>query len=180
MAESDPYLGRSLRDWLFGTFRTSSQPNSAAPQEQHLTEENTRAMEGPSATPDARTRLLDSYYRPEPVCGKRSCNHGTFSPRPEDQAIFTPPILDGGHPGESSRIRPTSAPGSEYFPSVDSSTSALPVKNRRALYVRAPEMTRRHRRLIYMILDTYLTTSHSQIGSLSTGGPSFGETWSLL
>lgn len=150
MAESDPYIGRSLRDWLFSSFRTSSQSNSAAPQEERVTEENTTAMGGPSTVPDARTRLLDSYYRPEPACGKRSCNHGTFSPRPEDQGLVTPPILDGGQHGESSRARPTSAPGSEYFPSVDSSISALPVKNRRALYVKTSEKTIRHWRLIHM------------------------------
>lgn len=142
MAESDQYLGRSLRDWLLGSFRASSsqQPDSSTPQtpQERVAEENptTTTMAGPSIAPDVRTRLLDSYYRSDPACGKRSCNHGTFSPRPEDQVPVTPPILDAGQPGESSRTRPTSAPGSEYFPSVDSSVSALPVKNRRALYVR--------------------------------------------
>lgn len=141
MAESDPYLGRSLRDWLLGSFRTSLQADPTAtpqtPQERVAQEHTTNtAMAGPSVAPDVRTHLLDSYYNTDPACGKRSCNHGTFSPRPEDPALFTPPILSGLHAGESSRTRPTSAPGSEYFPSVDSSVSALPVKNRRALYVR--------------------------------------------
>jgi len=145
MADSDPYSRRSLRDWLLDSFRASAQTNTPAPQARPA-EEDAPTAEYPSDVPDARSRLLESYYRPDPVCGMRTCNHGTFSPRPEDQEIrqpwsgdSTPPVFAGGLSGESSRIRPASAPGSETIPSMESSAS---IKNRRTLYVRMLDMAK--------------------------------------
>ncbi|TQB67723.1 hypothetical protein MPDQ_004849 [Monascus purpureus] len=39
-------------------------------------------VESARRDPDCRTRLLQSYYRREPLCGSGYCDHGTFSPRP--------------------------------------------------------------------------------------------------
>lgn len=167
MADSDPYARRSLRDWLFDSFRTSTQTNPPTPQAR-LADEDATTTEYPSEVPDARTRLLESYYRPNPVCGEQTCNHGTFSPRPEDQEIRQPwgessiPAASAGIlSGESSRIRLTSAPESENIPSMESSASALAVKNRRTLYVRVQETARGHWELINMIPGTSHTMFHS-------------------
>lgn len=163
MADSGPYFRRSLRDWLPDSVRASAQTNTPTPQAR-LAEEDAPAAEYPSDAPDARSRLLESYYRPDPVCGMRTCNHGTFSPRPEDQEIRQPwsgnstPVFAGGLSGESSRIRPTSAPGSETIPSMESSAS---IKNRRTLYVMMLDMAKGCWELINMAPDTYHTMSHS-------------------
>lgn len=137
---------RSLGDWLFDVFRTSSQPNtSAIPEPQSADNDisnnrDTTATEDQPNMADARTRLLESYDRQDPLCGMRSCRHGTFSPRPEDQdkrlwGSMAP--VDGGESswffGGSSGTRPTSS-RSENGPSMESSTSALPLKNRKTLY----------------------------------------------
>lgn len=136
---------RSLGGWLFDVFRTSSQPNtSALPESQPADDEdvsnNRNATEDQSSMADARTRLLESYDRQDPLCGMRLCNHGTFSPRPEDQDKrlwgSMAPVDGGGSSGffgGSSGTRPTSA-RSENGPSMESSASALPLKNRKTLY----------------------------------------------
>lgn len=142
---------RSLGDWLFDVFRTSSQPNASAPPEpepqsanDHVSN-NRNATEDQPSMADARTRLLESYDRQDPLCGMRSCNHGTFSPRPEEQDRrlwgSMAPVDGGGSPeffGGFSGTRPTSA-RSENGPSMESSASALPLKNRKTLYVRVCE-----------------------------------------
>lgn len=148
MAESD-LPRQSLRDWLVDVVRTSYQTNaSTTPEHQHARgDEDTR--QPLMSAPDARTRLLESYDRSDPICGKRTCNHGTFSPRPEDQreiswdaSSMPPPINDGnGLAGESSRARPELGPRSETVPSLESSVSTLPLKNRRTLYAGANEFS---------------------------------------
>ena len=140
---------RSLADWLFDVFRTSSQPNASALPEPRSADDdvsnNRNATEDQPSMADARTRLLESYDRQDPMCGMRSCNHGTFSPRPEEQDRrlwgSMAPVDGGGSPGffgGFSGTRPTSA-RSENGPSMESSASALPPKNRKTLYARVRE-----------------------------------------
>lgn len=148
MAESD-LPRQSLRDWLFDVVRTSYQTNASTTPEHQPAIDNFRndedARQPLMSAPDARTRLLESYDRSDPICGERTCNHGTFSPRPEDQreiswdASSMPPTTSAGDgfPGESSRTRPELGPRSETVPSLESSASTLPLKNRRTLYARA-------------------------------------------
>lgn len=143
MAESN-LPRRSLRDWLFDVVRTSYQTNaSTTPEDRPATDNilsDEAARQRMMSAPDARTRLLESYDRSHPICGERTCNHGTFSPRPEDQrdlswdaSSMPPPTSTGnGYPGESSR-RPELGPRSETAPSLESSASTLPLKNRRTL-----------------------------------------------
>lgn len=149
MSESD-LPRRSLRDWIFDVVRTSYQSNtSTAPEDQPADDNDIpndeAARQPPTSVPDARTRLLESYDRSEPLCGERTCNHGTFSPRPEDQrerswdATSMPPVTstgDTGYPGETSGTRPMFGPRSETAPSLESSVSTLRLKNRRTLYAR--------------------------------------------
>lgn len=147
MADSD-LPRRSIRDWLFDVVRTSYQTNASTTLEDRPATDSIPSDEAtrqpPISAPDARTRLLESYDRSDPICGERKCNHGTFSPRPEDQrglswdaSSIPPPTSTGdGYPGESSR-RPELGPRSETVPSLESSASTLPLKNRRTLYARA-------------------------------------------
>ena len=50
--------------------------------------------------PDARTSLLESYHQTR-VCGRRNCNHGTFSPTASSQrsSIDSTNDMGGRYPG---------------------------------------------------------------------------------
>ncbi|KAF7161933.1 hypothetical protein CNMCM5623_007348 [Aspergillus felis] len=122
---------RSVRDRIFDVFRTSSSNSLAAINETNPRNSPTYTTGGP----DARTRLLESYHDGEAVCGQKYCRHGTFSPRPEQQQGVLQlnsgrSDLSGGSSGNSS-----GGHGPDNLRSVESSTSALSVKNRNALYL---------------------------------------------
>lgn len=150
MSESDPFARRSLRDWLFDVFRTSYHTGYSTHREELTTHDDGNSnkqptTETPRSVPDARTRLLESYHRSDPPCGMRNCSHGTFSPRPDDERYRPWDVTskqpagggdDYGFSGGPSRSQPTSAHGSDNAPSMESSASALPLKNRKTLYVR--------------------------------------------
>jgi hypothetical protein len=132
---------RSLRDRIVDIFRAPSQTNySALP-------DNATYGNGPhsqerlgysSQEPDARSRLLESYHRREPVCGSKSCDseHGTFSPRPEP---YEQAQLQRGYDGTprvsgESSVRPGSAERSDNTSSMEQLLSTSPLKNRTCLY----------------------------------------------
>ncbi|RJE21454.1 hypothetical protein PHISCL_06208 [Aspergillus sclerotialis] len=129
-------VSRTLRERLVDIFRTSSQTSypvlpendSARVNEQP---DNDHAVVYPIQEPDARTRLLESYHRREPICGLESCNHGTFSPRVGSR---TPGYNGAYGPSGQSSARPGSAERSDITSSMERSTSELPVKNRTILY----------------------------------------------
>ena len=129
-------VSRTLRERLIGIFRASSQTSYSALPENDSTRINEQpyndhAIVYSAQEPDARTRLLESYNRREPICGLESCNHGTFSPRPGSR---TPGYNGAYFPNGQSSTRPGSAQRSDNTPSLERSTSELPVKNRTILY----------------------------------------------
>lgn len=129
-------VSRTLRERLVDIFRTSSQTSYPSLPEDDSTRineqaHNDHAVVYPSQEPDARTRLLESYHRREPICGLESCNHGTFSPRAGSHTLG----YNGAYgPSGQSSARPGSAQRSDTTPSMERSTSELPVKNRTILY----------------------------------------------
>ncbi|CDM28360.1 hypothetical protein DTO013E5_3758 [Penicillium roqueforti] len=85
--ESDG-LGRpTLRDRIVDAFRSSPPTGlgiSTNSSHDNNTAHDSQTGTGAPSEPDVRTRLLESYLQPDPVCGERRCSHGTFSPRIED------------------------------------------------------------------------------------------------
>ena len=88
MGESSPLLrqeseaNRSLQDRIVNIFRPTS---SSRIESNDDSSRNTPGLGVTDASElDARTRLLESYHRSDPVCGERRCSHGTFSPRPDE------------------------------------------------------------------------------------------------
>ncbi|OJJ44406.1 hypothetical protein ASPZODRAFT_160996 [Penicilliopsis zonata CBS 506.65] len=142
MSESDPLLPntavphRSLRNRMLGVFRGPDQ--DVAGESIHQGQVGGGSSQEDA---DARARLLESYYHHDPACGAKSCNHGTFSPRPEDggesissQQGFT----------YTRRIRPARDASNIYRytgshpESVESSGSSFlsqPRKDRKKLYL---------------------------------------------
>jgi hypothetical protein len=125
---------RSVRDRIFDIFRTSSSNSFAAIPDANPRNLPTYTTDGP----DARTRLLESYHDGEAVCGQKVCRHGTFSPSPEQQHGVLRwnagrSDLSGDSNGSPSGVHP------DNLRSLESSMSALPVKNRNRLYVLKPE-----------------------------------------
>ena len=84
--DSGPERRSSLRSRLFRSLRISDPASGSADSDRESTAVETQD-DGDNRSmyeerTDCRTRLLESYYRHEPLCGSRVCDHGTFSPRP--------------------------------------------------------------------------------------------------
>ncbi|EEH50080.1 uncharacterized protein PADG_06159 [Paracoccidioides brasiliensis Pb18] len=82
-----PQQAQSLRDRVASLFhprssRNGSQSPSAFSAHRGGGEESETPTPPPPGEVNFRTRLLESYNHLEPACGFRSCDHGTFSPRP--------------------------------------------------------------------------------------------------
>lgn len=137
--------GRSLHERIFNIFRTA--PPTSAPGQ-------SAGLDGRDAVPPYKpgetSRLLESYDRQEPVCGLRgSCDHGTFSPRLERNETQAwgigslndagNGIMDGGPHGRDPSDDGDSIQGPQNIPSMESSVSAFPMKNRKSLYVNVPD-----------------------------------------
>ncbi|KAJ5818135.1 hypothetical protein N7474_003726 [Penicillium riverlandense] len=143
LLQPEPESRRSLRDRIVDAFR---QTGSSTPPPEESVGDGTRSSHrrtppvGNSREPDARTRLLDSYYRQEdPVCGSKRCSHGTFSPRIEDGERQSWPGSSGlrfehgiGDGGEGSG--PDDRPDSENLSQMKSSLSALSMNDQKKLY----------------------------------------------
>ncbi|GMF69210.1 unnamed protein product [Aspergillus oryzae] len=153
-AVQEPTQQRSLRDRIFNLFRTSSSNDAPGLPARLVTAESAAQNEGsaliyPPREPDARTRLLESYDRGERGL-RNSGVHGTFSSRPEQEEIQkwdasslqnagneersqSPGGADGhiGSPGDVSGY----PQGPENIPSLDSSFTALHMKNHKSLYI---------------------------------------------
>ncbi|KAE8367665.1 sulfate transporter family-domain-containing protein [Aspergillus caelatus] len=151
----EPTEQRSLRDRILNLFRNSSSNNDAPGHPTSLvTAESAAQNEGstiiyPPREPDARTRLLQSYDRGERGL-RNSGEHGTFSSQPEQDDIQkwdASSLQNAGHegtpqlPGEvDGHIGlPSDASGypsgPENIPSLDSSFTALHMKNQKSLYI---------------------------------------------
>lgn len=187
MSNGNPVLppeagpSRTLRDRLVDIFRNSSQSSDPAfPQNVSYGNGTHPSNLGYSQEPDARTRLLESYHRREPICGSTSCNHGTFSPRSEGHE--NSPWQSGyygttGYSAESS-TRPGSADRSENTSSLENLISKQPMRSRTSLYAVHHIVPSYISRLT--AIGIYRTMSPSSLGFPSTVGPSCGETsWPL-
>ncbi|KAE8149719.1 sulfate transporter family-domain-containing protein [Aspergillus avenaceus] len=141
---------RSLRDRIFNVFRTSSSNDAAglsvtvtaADDVSFSTGEST--MVYPPREPDARTRLLGSYDRQDTAGDlRRSGDHGTFSPRPEREenkkwdATSQDARREGrlDLPGEAGIEASDYPEGPENLPTLDSSFTAMQLKNSKSLYI---------------------------------------------
>lgn len=143
----------SLRDRILGVFRTSSSTSFSGFPDNIPVDDGTQDLDpgvgSLSGEPDARTRLLESYNRHDPLCGQRSCDHGTFSPRPEEHENSPWAVRfmqKNGNYGRNDEVagdmsnsaqfsRPTSAPRSDTMQSMESSFSTPFPKHRKTLYV---------------------------------------------
>lgn len=146
----EPEEGRSLQLRITDVFRTRSSPRASLGLGLNDSEGSRAHGLGITSEPDARTRLLDSYDRSDPVCGERRCSHGTFSPRLENmerQSFLGSTSGRFGYPGAgdastaSSHFRggddpPESRPDSEYTSQMKSSLSGLSVNEHKKLYAR--------------------------------------------
>lgn len=80
---SQPEESSSLRDRIVDILGPGS---SRGPSTNHNHEPSDGSSEGHENDGFNETsRLLEDYDRRHSVCGMRSCNHGTFSPKPEQQ-----------------------------------------------------------------------------------------------
>ncbi|PLB38434.1 SulP family inorganic anion transporter [Aspergillus candidus] len=137
---------RSLRDRILGIFYSS--PPNRSENTTHSRDDS--IDESTTQIPDARTRLLESYNRPDPVGGSReSYNHGTFSPQIHEgdaRYMDIDSMRDAGNGGGTGRggaftqnQTPSGAldgaQGPENMPSMHSSISGLPVHNHKKLYI---------------------------------------------
>jgi hypothetical protein len=136
---------RSLRDRIADLLRPSSPSartaglNDSGLEGRPSDFGNSSNANLPPEFPDDRTLLLDNYERRESVCGQRECNHGTFSPRPEDQdagppasAFFgfrTPRILSSG----------IQTPATENISITNRLATEAGVKHRRTMCVKSLE-----------------------------------------
>ncbi|PLB53277.1 hypothetical protein P170DRAFT_350650 [Aspergillus steynii IBT 23096] len=143
MSEPDlsPEQSRSLHERIFNIFRTAP-PTNAAPTSapRQLAGPDKNGGSAAPYTPGETSRLLESYDSHEPACGLRgSCDHGTFSPRLErDEAWGIASLNDvgmAGPPGRDPSGDGDSTQGPENIPSMESSVSAFPMKNRKSLYI---------------------------------------------
>ncbi|PIG83998.1 sulfate transporter [Aspergillus arachidicola] len=153
-AVQEPTQQRSLRDRIFNLFRTSSSNDAPGLPARLVTAESAAQNEGsaliyPPREPDARTRLLESYDRGERGL-RNSGVHGTFSSRPEQEDIQKwdasslqnagneerpqPPGGADGHIGSPGDVSGYPQ-GPENIPSLDSSFTALHMKNHKSLYI---------------------------------------------
>ena len=140
---------RSLRDRMLGIFYSSPPTRS-----ENTTRSRDESIDGSTTQiPDARTRLLESYNRPDPVGGpSESYNHGTFSPpAAEGDARYMDidsmrDAGNGGSTGLGGAFKQNQTPsggldgaqGPENMPSMHSSISGLPVHNHKKLYALGP------------------------------------------
>ncbi|KJK66358.1 SUL1 like protein [Aspergillus parasiticus SU-1] len=152
-AVQEPTQQRSLRDRIFNLFRTSSSNDAPGLPARLVTAESAAQNEGsaliyPPREPDARTRLLESYDRGERGL-RNSGVHGTFSSRPEQEDIQKwdasslqnagneerpqPPGGADGHIGSPGDVSGYPQ-GPENIPSLDSSFTALHMKNHKSLW----------------------------------------------
>ena len=129
---------RSLRDRIVDIFRSSSQTSYSALPDRATYRNGAHSHDYPgysSQDPNARTRLLESFHRPDSICSSKS-DSGTFSPRPEasEQRQWRSGYY--GAPGLSgqSSVRPGSVERSDNA-SMERLLSKSPLKNRRGLYV---------------------------------------------
>lgn len=174
----DPGTPRSLRDRIADIFRTSSQTSySAAPNNAVYGNGPTSndRLEYPSHEPDARTRLLESYHRAEPICGSKPCDHGTFSPRPEgyEQSQWQSDGYGAPRTSGESSVRPGSAGRSDNMSSFENLLSKSPLKSRASLYAPLYGFLRFHDLISAGI---YRTIFPSSIGSPNTVGHTCEET----
>lgn len=132
---------RSLQSRFVEMFRSNSNSGSpsGSPSGFESPPNGTRGL-GITREPDARTRLLESYDRSNPMCGERRCSHGTFSPRPEGAETHTYLRTSGtGYPevgdaGGASDDPPGSRAESEYMSQMKSSLSALSMNESKKQY----------------------------------------------
>lgn len=122
------------------------------------------------------TRLLEDYDRRHSVCGLPDCNHGTFSPKPEQQesgslagsylwGIRTPRFIPSG----------LQTPATDGTSVTNRLVAEMGLKNRRRMYALfTPQSARRHSLARFMelmvLIGTSLTTFLLSTGSLNTDG----------
>lgn len=136
---------RSLASRFLGIFRGSSSAGSS-------TSPNGRSVEGGGAQGhvenlesarrylDSRAPLLGNYDRREPLCGSRSCNHGTFSPRPCSPESAQRFGCDGTNASLNEMVHDYSQSGApsendNASNKLKVSSSGQPLQNRKTLYV---------------------------------------------
>lgn len=143
----EPDTRRSWQGRIVNTFRSQSSPEPASGV--HSGDNGPLGLGITNTSePDARTRLLESYDRSNPVCGERRCSHGTFSPQPESAARPTISGASNGrlghdgtenagaasnhlHPGD---YAPESRPDSVYMSQMKSSFSGLSMNENKTQY----------------------------------------------
>lgn len=145
MSNSDPAHpydsgpARPLRNRIVDIFRTSSQTSYSALPDSEPDGNGARSRDYPeysSQEPNARTRLLESFHRPDSIFRSKS-DSGMFSPRPE--ASKQPGWQSDyyGAPGRSGQasVRAGSAERSVNASSMEHLLSKSPLNNRTSLYV---------------------------------------------
>lgn len=133
--------------------------------------------------PNCKTRLLDSYYRHEPLCGSRTCNHGTFSPRPASAQSSVKRFGLHGSSSLGDMVNQVAGSGSSQSSTdayrLKSMLTGEPPRNNRSLYVHVSTSLNLvfWTNLSITLVDTSHTTFRFAIGYPNISGHFFGGTW---
>lgn len=146
---SRPDDSSSLRDRIGDILRPGSSSRGpllerddglqGAPNESHDSHDH----DGTDAA-DERTRLLENYERRQSICGLRDCNHGTFSPKPEEHE---PGSLVGSYLWASRTPRLLSGlqtPVTDGTSVTNRLAAEMGLKDRRRMYARPSTIAQYH------------------------------------
>lgn len=136
---SQPEGTPSLRDHIVDIFSSGSSKQPSTIHRHEVTERNIESESPANKTDELNetSQLLQDYERRQSACGLRECNHGTFSPKPEQQESSS---LAGSYLWET-RTPGFVASGSQT-PLINGNSvtnrlvAQLAVKSRRKMYAR--------------------------------------------